>query len=137
MKSKLHNHSSMSTVWLAGMDSTYLICYAIGNIISGVLEDRYPLYILISSGLLCSGLVYSVIVFLGYADIYIPLIFVFVWALQGIFQSTVVPGCVALLGNWFEKDKRGRIMGIWGTANSLGNIVGALLGGVIINSGQS
>ena len=136
VKAKVHSHSEMTTEWLAGADSTYLFCYAIGNIISGFLEDRLPLRLLIAGGVITSGLLYSVIIILGYSNAYIPYVFVIQFALQGILQSTVWPGCVAVLGNWFTREHRGKIMGLWSSCGSVGNIIGALAGGAILTSGQ-
>ena len=48
----------MSKTWLSAMDSSYLFSYAIGNMISGSIEDSYSLYYLISGGLITSGVLY-------------------------------------------------------------------------------
>ena len=135
-KSYVHEHKSMTTSWLGGMDSTYLFCYATGNIISGFFEDRYSLRILIAAGLALSGLLYSVIITMGYTNNYIPYVFLIHWAFQGLANSTVLPGTVAVVGNWFSKTNRGKVMGTWSTCNSVGNAIGGLIGGVIISSGQ-
>ena len=136
VKSYVNEHNSITTSWLAGMDSTYLFCYATGNIISGFLEDRYSLRILIAAGLALSGSLYSVIITMGYSNNYIPYVFLIHWGFQGIAQSTVWPGTVAVVGNWFSKHHRGKIMGSWSSCASLGNIIGALIGGVILSYGQ-
>jgi MFS transporter, OPA family, solute carrier family 37 (glycerol-3-phosphate transporter), member 3 len=127
----------MSIDWLGGMDSFYLFCYATGNIISGFIEDRMPLRFLISGGLLCSSLLYSVIIILGYSNAYLPWLFFVTWGLQGLVQSTVWPGTVAVLGHWFTRTHRGKIMGAWSSCGSFGNIVGALIGGLILSFNQS
>lgn len=122
----------MSTTWLAACNSAYLFCYAIGNFISGSLEDRYPLRYLISGGLFCSSILYSILIFLGYADVYIPGLFVAHWGFQGLFQSAVWPGVVAVMGNWFDKSSRGKSMGFWSSNASVGNMIGAQFGALII-----
>lgn len=38
------------------------------------------------------------------------------------------------MGNWFPSKSRGRIMGFWGTASPMGNIVGSLLSPIILLS---
>jgi sugar phosphate permease len=90
---------------------------------------------LISGGLILSALSYAAFAILGYTDTYIPYIFLIIWAFNGVFQSTVWPGTVAVLGNWFEKTNRGKIMGLWSSCPSVGNIFGALFGGVILTAG--
>ena len=136
VKPKVYEHSSMTKDWISAMDSAYLFCYAIGLIISGILEDRFSLRLLISAGLALSGLLYTSIIIMGYVDVYLPYVFVIHFGLQGIAQSTVWPGTVALLGNWFSRTHRGKIMGFWASNASVGNIVGAFVGGAIITSGQ-
>ena len=89
----------MTTTWLAACNATYLFTYALGNFVSGGLEDRYPLRFLVSGGLLASSVFYCVLLTLGYLDIYIPEVFVGHWALQGFAQSTVWPGVVSVMGN--------------------------------------
>ena len=65
--------------------------------------------------------------------------FVLVQVLSGVLQTTGWPGVVTVMANWFGKGKRGLIMGIWNSHNSLGNILGALLAGHFVNTnwGQS
>ena len=121
----------MTTTWLAACNSVYLFCYAIGNFISGALEDRYPLRYLISGALFSSSLCYAVIIFLGFIDVYSPPVFVIHWGLQGLTQSAVWPGVVAVMGNWFEKTSRGKSMGFWSSCASVGNILGAQFGNLI------
>ena len=136
VKSYVHEHGVMTTQWLAGMDSAFLFSYAIGNIISGYLEDRLPLRILIAVGLALSGFIYSVIIAMGYSNAYIPYIFLIQWALQGLSQSTVWPGTIAVLGNWFKQKHRGKILGFWSSCGSVGNVVGAVIGGLILTMNQ-
>ena len=122
----------MSTTWLAACNSVYLFCYAIGNFISGSLEDRYPLRIIIPAALFTSSTFYGVLIFLGSIDVYIPGLFVAHWGLQGLTQSAVWPGVVAVMGNWFDKSSRGKSMGFWSSNASIGNIVGAQFGALIL-----
>ena len=67
----------MTTLWLSTMDSVYLFSYAIGNMISGSLEDHYSLRYMISGGLMLSSFSYFMMVFLGIFNIYYPILFVF------------------------------------------------------------
>ena len=43
-----------------------------------------------------------------------------------IIQSTGWPGVVAVMGNWFGKN-RGLFLGIWNAHTSLGNILGTAI----------
>ena len=84
-----------------------------------------------------SSFSYFMMVFLGIFNIYYPILFVFCWLIQGITQSTVWPGCIALLGKWFDKHNRGKIMGFFSLSSSVGNFSSANISGKIISSGGS
>ena len=127
----IEKYHGVSTTWLAACNSVYLFTYAIGNFISGHLEDRYPLRWLICGGLLLSTLMYAGLILLGHLEIYISWVFVIHWAIQGFAQSAVWPGVVAVIGNWFDKAGRGKIMGVWSSCASVGDIVGAQFGNLI------
>lgn len=48
-------------------------------------------------------------------------------AVGGVFQTTGWPGVVTVMGNWFGREKRGFIFGVWNSHTSLGNILGSLV----------
>ncbi len=41
------------------------------------------------------------------------------------------PGVVTAIGHWFEKGKKGFIMGVWGSNNAVGNILGSIIAGEV------
>ena len=127
----------MSTGWLSLMDSIYLFTYALGNMISGSLGDKYSLHYLIAGGLIVSSLGFSLFVILGFAGNYISWLFLLLWIVQGLAQSTVWPGCVGLLGNWFDKTNRGKVMGLFSASAPTGNFCSALISGWLLGSGYS
>lgn len=57
------------------------------------------------------------------------------WALNGLAQSTGWPCVVAIMGNWFGKEGRGLIFGIWSACASVGNIFGAALAATFLTYG--
>lgn len=44
--------------------------------------------------------------------------------INGFSQSAGYPGLVAVMGNWFGKDSRGILLGLWSINSNLGNILG-------------
>ena len=44
--------------------------------------------------------------------------------LNGAFQSTVWPGLLKVMGNWFKDDKNALLMGLWASNSKIGNIIG-------------
>ena len=55
----------------------------------------------------------------GYNQTFVIVVMCF----NGFFQSTGWPGIIAVMGNWFGKNRRGLLMGIWAINSNLGNIV--------------
>ena len=45
------------------------------------------------------------------------------------------PAVVAIMGNWFGKNGRGLIFGIWSATASFGNIIGALMVASVLKYG--
>lgn len=52
--------------------------------------------------------------------------------INGLVQSTPYPGCIGVIGNWFEKNKIGFIMGIWQGCTNSGDIFALIVGDIII-----
>lgn len=119
---------SMTPTKLGAIDTIYLLSYSIGLYISGVLEDSHSMKLVICSGMILASLVYYVLIAASYFSVAsVPLVFV-CWGLQGILQSTVWPGTVSLIANWFPKSSHGGWMGVWSCNSGTGNIVGSQIG---------
>ena len=46
---------------------------------------------------------------------------------MGVFNSFLFPNFVSIMSNWFSRKNRGFLIGLWATANNVGNIVGIQL----------
>ena len=121
-------------MWLGAMDVAFLLSLAIGNMISGYLEDHYSLRYIISGGIILSSFVYMIMAILGLNNIYIPIIFLFCFSLQGMLLSGIWPGCISLLGRWFDKHNRGKIMGIFSLSTTTAGFASALISGKMLSS---
>jgi len=55
--------------------------------------------------------------------------------LTGLLQSTGWPAVVATMANWYGKEGRGLIMGVWNAHTSLGNILGSLGSSAVLHLG--
>lgn len=136
LRSRVQEHGPMTTPWIEGIDLTFLTAYAIRNIFSGALQDRSSPHILISAGLESSGLLFSVILVLGYTDTYIPILFLIQFCLQGFVQSTMFPSIVAVFSNWFAHTHLGKIVGLWSICGPIGDIFGRSYSDLIMNYNQ-
>jgi DHA2 family multidrug resistance protein-like MFS transporter len=58
---------------------------------------------------------------------------IFARALQGIAGATIAPSTLSLIVNMFrDENERNRAIGIWGTAFSVGGLIGPVIGGVLL-----
>lgn len=125
IKPTLTDTLALSSTWLGAIDTMYLFCYSIGLYVSGILEDGYSMKLVISIGMVLASLLYYFMVVMGSYGYVSPWFFLLCWGLQGFLQSTVWPGAVSLIGNWFPKASHGGWMGLWSCNSSIGNIIGA------------
>lgn len=122
--------------FLGVLDGAFLISYAVGLYISGIIGDRLNMRLILSFGMCTSGI--SVFVFgtvfewIGYYNEYV---YVAVWICNGLLQSTGWPTVVAVMGNWFGRSSRGFVLGLWSACASVGNIIGALLASAVLDYG--
>ena len=126
---------SDGTSLLGEIDVAFLGVYSFGMYFSGHLGDRLNLRILLTVGMVGTGL-FTAMYGVGYwANIHMFSYFLIDQMLAGLFQSTGWPSVVAVVGNWFGKGNRGLIMGIWNAHTSVGNIVGSLVASALLAYG--
>ncbi|CAH3041418.1 unnamed protein product [Porites evermanni] len=123
-------------VFLGAMDTTFLLAYAVGLYISGILGDRLNLTRVLAFGMCSSAVMVfmfgTVSKWIGVYNIWYYGVFM---ALNGLFQSTGWPCVVAVMGNWFGKSSRGIVFGLWSANASVGNILGALQVAAVLDYG--
>jgi len=117
---------------LGALDSSFLFAYAFGMYLMGPLAERLNLRWFLSFGMISSGLFGALFGVAYFADIHSLTYFIIIQVLAGLCQSTGWPACVAVVGNWFGKSKRGLIMGVWRSHHSVGNIFGTLLAALFV-----
>ncbi|TVU28917.1 hypothetical protein EJB05_20455 [Eragrostis curvula] len=123
------------TVLLGDIDLAFLAVYAIGMFFVGHIGDRVDLRILLTVGMVGTGL-FTAAFGAGYwLDIHSFYYFLGIQLIAGLFQSTGWPSVVAVVGNWFGKRRRGLIMGIWNAHTSVGNISGSLIAAAMLKFG--
>ncbi|GKV25728.1 hypothetical protein SLEP1_g35123 [Rubroshorea leprosula] len=128
-------NGSDGTHRLGELDLAFLSSYAIGMYFAGHFGDRIDLRLFLVFGMMGSGLL-TIIFGLGYwFDVHSLGYFMGVQVVCGLFQSIGWPCVVAIVGNWFGKDKRGLIMGVWNSHTSVGNIVGSVIASGVLEIG--
>lgn len=58
------------------------------------------------------------------------------FALLGLTQSVAYPSSISAVSNWFGKERRGLVLGIWGTCASTGNVIAAFLTSYLLTEHQ-
>ncbi|CDW72436.1 sugar phosphate exchanger 3 [Stylonychia lemnae] len=131
-KSLLSQDPELQESTLANFDTTYLFVYSVSTFIGGVVGDIYDLRKLLSFSLAMLSLCYSLLGIGGYMNIKFELYYYCVFILIGIFSSPLFPSIIHLLGNWFSKQHRGLVLGLWATCANIGNIIGIQLAASLI-----
>ncbi|KAJ0099568.1 hypothetical protein Patl1_19878 [Pistacia atlantica] len=128
-------NGSDGTSLLGELDVAFLSVYAFGMYFSGHLGDRLDLRIVLTVGMIGTGLFTSLFGVGYWGNIHSYYYYLIVQMLAGLFQSTGWPSVVAVVGKWFGKSKRGLIMGIWNAHTSVGNITGSLVASALLSYG--
>lgn len=122
------------TVFFGVMDVVFMISYALGMLMTGVLGDMYN-PILVSLVAVSLAAIDQCIFGLLVVHFTAPGMYYFYYVLNacnGVFQSAVWPVLVKIMGNYFGDMHSGIIFGVWATNAAVGNIVGANLASLMI-----
>ncbi|XP_019190709.1 PREDICTED: putative glycerol-3-phosphate transporter 4 [Ipomoea nil] len=120
---------------LGEIDVAFLACYSIGMYVAGHLGDSLDLRLFLTTGMIGSG-IFVALSGMGYFwNIHEFWFYLAMQMVAGLFQATGWPSVVAVIGNWFDKSKRGLIMGVWNAHTSVGNISGSLLAAAVLDYG--
>ncbi len=112
---------------LASMDTAYLVLYAVGQIISGALGDRFGARRILALGMLASA---ACAVVFGSAES--ALVMAGAFGVQGLCQSTGWPNNIKAIAPFFQADERGKIMGLWCTCYQVGGIASTALAAMLL-----
>lgn len=121
------NNINNGSYYLGLLDTVFLSSYAIGLFVSGHIADRISINIVLLYGMCISGI--SVVLFgmSSMFSIHNIVYFIVLNIISGLGQSTGWPSNVSILSQYFNKNNRGTIFGIWNSHGSIGSIVFKLL----------
>jgi sugar phosphate permease len=137
-KKQLENEFDISSEYLGIVDASYLISYSFGMAALGSIIHRVSLKTYIIVGLVlasCSYMLFPIIY--GLTSFYSPILMTILMCFNGFFQATGWPGMMGIFGNWFSKNKKGVLMGIWAMNANVGNIIASNLCNLLQNNGIS
>jgi len=112
---------------LGMIGSALFYTYALGKLTNGFLADHANMRRFLGAAFLLTALCN---VLMGFTTSLWAA--VFIWGLNGWFQSFGAPGGVVAMTAWFSNSERGRAYGVWSTAHSIGEgltflVVGSLV----------
>lgn len=106
--------------------SAFLFIYALTTLPLGIWADRSSRKNIVA---LCVG-VWSVATTLaGFTKTFVQLFIA--RSVLGIGEAGYAPASLSMLGDYFPKELRGRILSIWSIGNLIGTAIGLILGGLI------
>jgi len=112
---------------LGAIMTCFFFAYAIGQFVNGQLGDKFGARRLISFGLLISGVLNLIF---GFSNVLTAMMFI--WGLNGYFQSMGWAPSVKTVANWFPIEKRGKMSGFLGTSYQIGNAYSWALAGFVV-----
>jgi len=127
-RTSLARNYEQAAIYLGTLDTTFMMCYAIGLFISGYIGEKYSLRHVLALGTILNATTLFIFgcvlpatncTHIGW--------WILLWGLNGLAQSTGWPSVVTIMGNWFPAEGRGLVMGVWSSCQSLGNILGAFM----------
>jgi sugar phosphate permease len=118
VKSTLQDRLGLSVGMLGWIDTGYLAAYAVGQFLSGIVGDRIGSRRLIGYGMLGTAAACAAFGFASAAWLFLVL-----FVINGLFQSTGWPGTVKAMGAWFTPKERGTVMGVWSTCYQAGGLI--------------
>jgi OPA family glycerol-3-phosphate transporter-like MFS transporter 1/2 len=132
VQSNFNGQQGVTPTQFGLINMSFLFAYSIGMYVSGWLGDKINLKYMVFTGMVCAATIIGLIGLLGYtgASPYGAIVFLFI--INGAFQSTGLPGNLAILGNWLPTKRRGLYMGLWTANEHLGNILGQEVGAVTV-----
>src|SRR2546429_2790017 len=111
------------------LGSSFLFVYAIATLPLGVWADRSIRKNIVA---LCVGIWSVATVLAGFTVNFLQLFGV--RSVLGIGEAGYAPASLSLLGDFFSKEKRGRILSYWSAGTLLGTAIGLALGGLVADA---
>lgn len=89
IKKDIKEELQFSGTMLGTIDTGFLLCYAIGNLLGGYLGLYISHKVLTATGMILSGLFYWLLAGCGYLNITWPPVFILIFAIEGLCQAPV------------------------------------------------
>src|SRR5713226_4827440 len=126
---KIRGEFGLTPIQQGLLGSAFLLVYAFATLPLGIWADRSIRKNIVS---LCVGVWSIATVLAGITHNFVQLFIV--RSVLGIGEAGYAPASLSLLGDYFSKAKRGRILSYWSAGTLLGAAIGFTLGGLVANA---
>jgi len=126
---KIQTDLQLSNAELGLLASSFLFIYAIATLPLGIWADHGTRKNIVA---LCVGIWSIATTLAGITRNFIQLFLA--RSVLGIGEAGYAPASLSLLGDYFPKEQRGRILSIWSVGNLFGTALGLILGGLIADA---
>lgn len=134
-RSNLFQSADSAELFLGALDTIFMAFYAIGLFFIGYIGDRFDPRFVLGFGMISSSIL---LFFFGVVSEWLHFYNVYyygvLYALNGLCQSAGWPATVTIMSNWFGH-ARGFWLGLWSGCACVGNIIGDLLTGTVLDYG--
>ena len=126
---KIQTDLQLNNTELGLLASSFLFIYAIATLPLGIWADTSPRKNIVA---LCVGIWSVATTFGGLTRNFIQLFLT--RSVLGIGEAGYAPASLSLLGDYFPKEQRGRILSYWSVGNLIGTAIGLIIGGIIADT---
>lgn len=117
LKSQLAQDLGFSATTLGVVGAIYLVAYALAQFLAGALGNRFGPRVM-----LLAGMAVSMAANVGFGVATSSSAFFVLMAVNGVAQATGWSAGVGTMASWFNRQERGRVMGIWATNFQAGGV---------------
>lgn len=108
------------------LGSSFLLIYGIATLPLGMLADRTVRKNIVA---VCAGLWSIATAMAGFSHTFIQLFIA--RSFLGVGEAGYAPASLSMIGDYFPKEQRGRILSLWSVSNLFGTALGLIVGGVV------
>ncbi|KAL4449889.1 hypothetical protein ABPG74_015008 [Tetrahymena malaccensis] len=128
----MQDDTGLSNQDVGVINMIFLLFLGIGFEINGQIGDKRSPKHFVTLGMLGSAAAVLLLCFSRIAGSKSVALYGFFQALNGFFESMCFPCLMRLLGVWFSQKNRGLIVSLWTGGKNLGDIMGSILGDVLM-----
>lgn len=127
LKSQLAEDLGFSAATLGTIGALYLFSYAIAQFLAGALGNRFGPRIM-----LLVGMAVSIVANLGFGIASSSAAFFVLMTINGVAQATGWSAGVGTMASWFNRQERGRVMGVWATNFQAGGVAANVVAAFVL-----